>query len=127
MRCADWKKRTLLLVTISLTALFVTSIVPKTCQSIPFRAHAEHRSSIPIYLVSEPGPAAGNALFAIGDRVINILHSGDTRSLAAIVQGSLKDNLGIDLMESVPEPSTLLIVGSGLIGFALFARKRFRK
>jgi hypothetical protein len=55
------------------------------------------------------------------------LHSGDTRSLAAIVQGSLEDNLGIDLMQSVPEPSTLLIVGSGLIGFALFARKRFRK
>jgi hypothetical protein len=127
MRRTDWKKRALLLVTISLTILFVTSIVPKNCQSITFCARAEYRSSIPVYLGSEPAPVAGGILRFIGDRVNAVVQTGDERSLASSIPGNINDKSAIDFIRSIPEPSTLLIVGSGLIGFALFARKKFRK
>jgi hypothetical protein len=127
MRRTDWKKRALLLVTISLTALFVTSIVPKNCQSIPFFAPAEHRSNIFIYRGGESTPAAGDILSFIGKRVNAFVNTGDERSLASNFPGNINDKSAIDFIRSIPEPSTLLILGSGMIGFAIFARKKFKK
>jgi hypothetical protein len=127
MRRADWKKRALLLVTISLTALFVTSIVPKNCQSIPFFAPSEHRSSIPIYPGGESAPSAGDVLRFIGNELNAVAQTRDERSLASSIPGNINDKSAIDFIRSIPEPSTLLILGSGMIGFALFARKKFKK
>ncbi len=127
MRNADWKKRSLLLVMISLTALFITSIVPKNCQSIPFCAPADHRSNIFIYRGGESAPADAGVLRFIGNRLNAVAQTGDGQYLASSFPGNLSDKSTIDFIRSIPEPSTLLLVGSGLIGFALLARKRFRK
>jgi hypothetical protein len=127
MRRTDWKKRALLLVTISLTAILATSIVPKNCQSIPFCAPAEHRSSIFIYGGGESTPAAGDVLRFIGDRVNAFVNTGDEQFLASSFPGNISDKSAIDFIRSIPQPSTLLILGSGMIGFAIFAKKKFRK
>ena len=127
MRLTDWKKRALLLVTISLTVLFVTSIVPKNCQSTLFGDTFEHQSSIPAYLSGESAPADGDILRFIGDRVNAFVNTGDEQSLASSFPGNISDKSAIDFIRSIPQPSTLLILGSGMIGFAVFARKKFKK
>ena len=37
------------------------------------------------------------------------------------------DTSGGDVASPVPEPATLLLIGSGLVGLAAFGKKRFKK
>jgi hypothetical protein len=127
MKFMSWKKCVLLLLTTCLIALFAVSLHLGICRAVPFHGSFEHRSSIPVYLSGEIAPSAADALRFIEDGVSAVAHTGDERSLAGAVPSSIKDNFSIDFIHKVPEPSTLLLVGSGLIGFALFARKRFKK
>lgn len=127
MRFVYWKKRALLLLTIIVIALFVTSFIPGNCLSNPFNVSAEHRIGIFIYPDGEFAPDTGDIFRFIGYRVSTAADSGDELSLASAVPSFIRDTFSVDFIHRVPEPSTLLILGSGLIGLALFARKRFRK
>ena len=128
MKFFSWKKSLLLLLTTFLIALFAVSLHLAICMAVPFNGTFMHRSSTPVPLSGGLAPAAGDTLDFIGDRVFKTLHTGNQlSSFEKRIKGSITGTFATDFIQKVPEPSTLLIVGSGMIGFALLVRKRFRK
>ncbi|NIO84068.1 MAG: PEP-CTERM sorting domain-containing protein [Candidatus Aminicenantes bacterium] len=128
MKFLSWRKCVLLLLTTFLIALFAVSLHLAICMAVPFKGTFEHRGGKPVPAGCGLVPAAGDTLRFIGDRVFKTLHTGDQlSSFDKKIKESLEGTFAIDFIQKVPDPSTLLIVGSGMIGFALFARKIFRK
>lgn len=58
--------------------------------------------------------------------VVTALGSGDLR-VGMHVQGTGENAQFSDTFVNVPEPTTMLLFGSGLVGLMLYGRKRFRK
>lgn len=124
MRYLFRKKQGLFLSAFCLVTLFATIIVSKNGYPIPLSITLESRIIQPSHLIGNSFPSEKYSLRFIGEMVSMSFHADDPLPKEG---GSLKENSALDFIHSVPEPSTLLLVGSGLIGFALLARKKLRK
>ena len=80
-------------------------------------------------LSSNENNSAAGGLSAIKDTILITLNlSGSDGDLLKFIEdGNVVISFGSPTATSVPEPSTLLLLGSGLIGLGILGRKRFHR